>query len=193
VPLDRNVWEHRARVGMLWLMKVTVNANQPASSAPNWHAFVPLAALVIVLFSSGCATKLVGKPDASALSAGKAYNRPYTVKGKRYYPMASAKGYAEYGIASWYGWESGNRTAMGEAFDPRRLTAAHRTLPLPTRVHVTNLENQRSVVVVVNDRGPFIDNRLIDLSDGAARKIGLRRSGTARVKVVAIDADVSAR
>ena len=107
--------------------------------------------------------------------------------------MASAKGYAEYGIASWYGWESGNRTAMGESFDPRGLSAAHRTLPLPTKVHVTNLENNRSVVVVVNDRGPFIKGRLIDLSAGAARKIGMRRQGTARVKVVAIGSDVAAR
>jgi rare lipoprotein A len=107
--------------------------------------------------------------------------------------MASAKGYVESGIASWYGWESGNRTAMGEAFDPRRLTAAHRTLPLPTKVSVTNLENNRSVIVVVNDRGPFFGGRLIDLSLGAAQRIGMRHKGTARVKVVAIDSDVASR
>jgi rare lipoprotein A len=183
---------------MSWIMKVTVDLRPHASPALSWRVFVSLAALVVVLFSSGC-TKLVSqptparKPDISALSTDKAYNRPYTVNGKRYYPMASAKGYTEYGIASWYGRESGNRTATGEDFDPRRLTAAHRTLPLPTKVHVTNLENRRSVVVVVNDRGPFIGNRLIDLSDGAARKIGLRGKGTARVKVVAIDSDASAR
>jgi rare lipoprotein A len=183
---------------MFWLMKVTVDPKPHASPALSWPVLVPLAALVVVLFFSGCmkpvgAPTTVRKPDLSPLSTDKAYNRPYTVNGKRYYPMASAKGYTEYGIASWYGWESGNRTAMGENFDPRRLTAAHRTLPLPTKVQVTNLENRRSVVVVVNDRGPFIDNRLIDLSDGAARKIGLRGKGTARVKVVAIESDVSAR
>jgi rare lipoprotein A len=184
---------------MIWLMNVTVNANQDILPTLSWPVFTLIAVMLVVLFSSGCTTKLVGgsntagTPGVPALGVGNAYNRPYTVKGKQYYPMASARGYAESGIASWYGWESGNRTAMGEPFDPRGLTAAHRTLPLPTKVHVTNLENNRSVVVVVNDRGPFIDNRLIDLSAGAAQKIGMRRKGTARVKVVAIDSDVAAR
>jgi peptidoglycan lytic transglycosylase len=180
-------------------MNVAVNADAHMSPALSWHVFGLLIILVVVLFTSGCTTKLVGepntvgRPDAPALRTGKAYNRPYTVHGQWYYPMASAKGYTEYGMASWYGWESGNRTATGESFDPWKLTAAHRTLPLPTKVHVTNLENNRSVVVVVNDRGPFIHNRLIDLSAGAARTIGMRRQGTARVKVVALDADVAAR
>ncbi len=180
-------------------MNVRVNANTRVSSALSWHTFALPAVLVVALFSSGCATKLVGepstlrKPGVPDFGTGKAYNRPYTVKGQWYYPMTSATGYAEYGIASWYGWESGNRTAMGEYFDPGRLTAAHRTLPLPTKVHVTNLENKRSVVVVVNDRGPFIGNRLIDLSQGAAQQIGMSGKGTARVKVVAIDSDFSAR
>ena len=180
-------------------MKVTVKANHHVSPALSWRVFALLPLCLLYCLSSGCATKTVSvpntvrNPDVPAPGTNKAYNQPYTVRGQRYYPMASAKGYAEYGIASWYGWESGNRTAMGEYFNPRRLTAAHRTLPLPTKVHVTNLENKRSVVVVVNDRGPFIENRLIDLSDGAAQKIGMRRKGTARVKVVAIDSDVAAR
>jgi rare lipoprotein A len=157
------------------------------------------AVLAVVLLSSGCTTKLVsgpntgGQPNVPAFDTRKAYNQPYTVKGQRYYPMASATGYAESGIASWYGWESGDRTAMGEPFDPRKLTAAHRTLPLPTKVLVTNLENHRSVVVVVNDRGPFIKTRLIDLSAAAAQRIGMRQQGTARVKVVVIDSEVAAR
>ncbi|MGZ8196260.1 MAG: septal ring lytic transglycosylase RlpA family protein, partial [Methylosarcina sp.] len=92
-----------------------------------------------------------------------------------------AVGYREYGIASWYGSESGNRTAMGVRFRPHGISAAHKTLPLPTKVRVTNLQNGKSVVVVVNDRGPFKKGRLIDLSQGAARKIGIR--GLARVKV----------
>jgi rare lipoprotein A len=78
---------------------------------------------------------------------------------------------------------------MGEPFDPGGLTAAHRTLPLPTKGHVLNLNNDRSVVVVVNDRGPFVQGRLIDLSHGAAQKIGMIGTGMARVKVVALDAD----
>ena len=78
---------------------------------------------------------------------------------------------------------------MGRPFDPRGLTAAHRTLPLPTTVHVTNLDNNRSVVVIVNDRGPFVQGRLIDLSQGAAQTIGMSGQGIARVRVVALDAD----
>jgi rare lipoprotein A len=184
---------------MVWPINVTVNANHHGSPVLSWHVFALLVVLAVVLFASGCATKTLTmpnpfrNPDLPASSANKAYNRPYTVKGQWYYPMASAKGYVASGIASWYGWESGNRTAMGEYFDPRGLTAAHRTLPLPTKVSVTNLENNRSVIVVVNDRGPFIGRRLIDLSQGAAQQIGMRKKGTARVKVVAIDSDVAAR
>ncbi|WP_045225806.1 septal ring lytic transglycosylase RlpA family protein [Methyloterricola oryzae] len=114
-----------------------------------------------------------------------AYNRPYAIKGRTYVPMDSAKGYKERGLASWYGWESGNRTATGAHFDPRRLTAAHRTLPLPTRVRVTNLRNRRAIDVLVNDRGPFVTGRIIDLSQGAAR--ALKIDGVVPVEVRAID------
>lgn len=114
-----------------------------------------------------------------------AYNRPYRIRGKIYVPMASAKGYRERGLASWYGWESGNRTATGSVFDPRHLTAAHRTLPLPTRVRVTNLKNRRSVEVLVNDRGPFVRGRLIDLSQAAARALNIQ--GTAPVEIRAME------
>ncbi len=101
--------------------------------------------------------------------------------------MRSAVGYSERGIASWYGSESGNRTAMGARFNPQGLTAAHRTLPLPTKVKVTNLRNGRSVNVIVNDRGPFKRNRIIDLSHGAAKRIGLDKQGLAEVKVEYLD------
>ncbi len=95
--------------------------------------------------------------------------------------MTSAAGYSERGIASWYGSESGNKTAMGTRFRPQGLSAAHKTLPLPCKVRVTNLHNGRSIDVVVNDRGPFKKNRLIDLSHGAAKKLGIQ--GMAKVKV----------
>lgn len=95
--------------------------------------------------------------------------------------MASAAGYKEVGTASWYGSESGNRTATGARFRAQNLTAAHKTLPLPCKVRVTNLHNGRSVDVLVNDRGPFKKGRLIDLSKAAARRIGIR--GLAKVKV----------
>lgn len=112
----------------------------------------------------------------------RAYNRPYRVKGKMYYPMTSPEGYNEIGMASWYGHESGSKTSMGRRFWPEGISAAHKTLPLPSKVRVTNLHNGRSVVLVVNDRGPFKHNRIIDLSHGAARKIGL--NGLGKVKVV---------
>ncbi|MGR9101471.1 MAG: septal ring lytic transglycosylase RlpA family protein [Gammaproteobacteria bacterium] len=120
-----------------------------------------------------------------------AYNKPYTVRGNTYYPLKSAFGYNEVGIASWYGAESGNRTAMGVRFDPHGFTAAHKTLPLPSWVRVTNLNNGRAGVLLVNDRGPFSKNRLIDLSQGAAEKIGMK--GLAKVKVEYVENQSSAR
>jgi rare lipoprotein A len=156
------------------------------SSRPG---FLGLMMLLSALFS-GCASKPPLLHDAATVPYASrhhgsrhkpAYNRPYKVKGKTYYPMASAAGYSEKGIASWYGYESGNRTSMGTRFRPQGYTAAHKTLPLPSKVRVTNLRNGRSIIVLVNDRGPFKKNRLIDLSHGAAKKIGLH--GLAKVKV----------
>jgi rare lipoprotein A len=141
-----------------------------------------------------------GLPVKEAIRQGRVKNSPYTVKGKRYYPMTVAKAqeYEETGMASWYGDETlrqkdGHMTANGEAFNPKALSAAHKLLPLPTNVRVTNLQNGRSVIVRVNDRGPFpsIHNarsgdRIIDLSTAAAKKLGYYRKGTARVRVQAI-------
>jgi rare lipoprotein A len=111
----------------------------------------------------------------------------YTVLGHRYYVLASADGYVARGVASWYGPTfQGERTAMGERYDMYAMTAAHKTLPLPCYVRVTNLSNGRSVVVRVNDRGPFVANRLIDLSYTAALKLGMVKEGTAFVEVRAI-------
>ena len=91
------------------------------------------------------------------------------------------------GLASWYGHqEQGRPTANGERFDQRKLTAAHRTLPLPSHVRVTNLENGKSIVVRVNDRGPFIPGRVLDLSTGAARALGIEKEGVALVRIVVV-------
>ena len=148
-----------------------------------------LVMLLTGLFS-GCASEppllypAATAPQASSDRVSRhkaAYNKPYNVKGKTYYPMASAAGYSEQGLASWYGNESGNRTSMGTQFKSHGYTAAHKTLPLPSKVRVTNLHNGRSIIVLVNDRGPFKKNRLIDLSHGAAKEIGLH--GLAKVKV----------
>jgi rare lipoprotein A len=109
--------------------------------------------------------------------------KPYQIDGKWYYPRYDPS-YDKVGIASWYGAEfHGLTTANGEIFDKERVSAAHPTLPLPSLVRVTNLENGRSTVLRVNDRGPFVDDRLIDLSEAAARELGFRERGLARVRV----------
>ena len=113
---------------------------------------------------------------------------PYTVLGKTYTVMSSSKGYHERGIASWYGSKfHGRRTSSGEPYDMHLATAAHKRLPLPTYVEVTNLDNGRKMVVKVNDRGPFVKGRIIDLSAGAAKQLGFYRNGTAKVRVETVE------
>jgi rare lipoprotein A len=142
-----------------------------------------------------------GLPPKEAIRKGRVKNAPYTVKGRKYYPMSveKAASYEETGTASWYGYETarqkgGRMTANGEVFNPEWLTAAHKYLPLPTHVKITNLENNRSVIVRVNDRGPFPSDhnpasvdRIIDVSSGAAKKLGFYKKGLARVKVETIE------
>ncbi len=112
---------------------------------------------------------------------------PYTVWGRAYQVLDSAAGYREQGIASWYGKKfHGYQTSNGEVYDMYAMSAAHKALPLPSYVQVTNLENGRSVVVRVNDRGPFHEERLIDLSYAAAARLDMLRQGTARVEVRAL-------
>ena len=117
------------------------------------------------------------------------YGNPasYAVNGREYRVLASSSGYVERGIASWYGTKfHGGRTSSGETYDMYKMTAAHKTLPIPCYARVTNLENGRSVIVRVNDRGPFHDNRLIDLSYAAANRIGINGKGTGLVEVRAV-------
>lgn len=115
-------------------------------------------------------------------------NIPYTVFGKRYYPIKSSMGYREIGEASWYGKKfHGRKTSSGEVYDMYKMTAAHKTLPLPTYVRVRRIDTGETVVVRVNDRGPFLKGRIIDLSYAAAQRIGLVKLGKANVEVVAID------
>ena len=113
---------------------------------------------------------------------------PYEVFGRKYHVLSSAEGYHERGTASWYGSKfHGRRTSSGEPYDMHLATAAHKSLPLPTYAEVTNLDNGRRVIVKINDRGPFKDNRIIDLSYGAALRLDMIARGTARVEVRAID------
>jgi rare lipoprotein A len=136
-----------------------------------------------------------GLPAKEAIRQDRVKTAAYVVRGKTYVPMSveAAQRYREEGLASWYGYESGRMTATGEAFNPDGLTAAHKYLPIPTFVQVTNLENGRFIIVRVNDRGPFPSgqnprsgDRLIDLSAGAAKRLGFYEKGLARVRVEAI-------
>jgi rare lipoprotein A len=135
-----------------------------------------------------------GIDPKEAVKQGRVKNSPYVIKGKKYVPMSlkEAADYREEGVASWYGYETstregGHMTANGEVFDPEGLNAAHKYLPLPYYVKVTNLENKKSIIIRVNDRGPFVKGRIIDLSAQGAKRLGYYEKGTARVLVEAID------
>ena len=140
--------------------------------------YCSLMILVIFLCCSCAKRPPVAKPG---------YPKPYKVLGQWYQPVADAKGFRERGTASWYGSDfHGKRTANGEIYDMDGMTAAHKTLPLGTLVRVSNLENNREVEVRINDRGPFVQGRIIDLSREAAKRIGMMGAGTARVEIAAI-------
>ncbi|MBG0777445.1 MAG: septal ring lytic transglycosylase RlpA family protein [Desulfovibrionaceae bacterium] len=155
-------------------------------SSRSTGAAVRLAVVLFVFFAAlaaGCAKKAIYPgPEPTAPTAPS--TTPYTVKGETYHPMGTAQGYAEEGLASWYGQDfHGKRTASGEVYDMHAMTAAHKLLPFGTRVRVTNLENGQAVEVRINDRGPFIKGRIIDLSREAGERIGLAGPGVARVRV----------
>ena len=155
------------------------------------HLWILLCALLTGLTGctlkgeSGSRTAPGGdSPTGVTVPAGSRGTKPYTIKGKTYYPILSSHGFREEGIASWYGpGFHGKQTANGERYDMHGMTAAHRILPFGTRVRVTNLENGKSIVVRINDRGPFASNRIIDLSRTGAEKIGMIAKGTARVRL----------
>jgi rare lipoprotein A len=138
-------------------------------------------ALAAAPLVSGCATD-GGEPGRVRGT------EPYRVNGRSYVPLSDWRGYREEGLASWYGAaHHGRKTASGERFDAYdELTAAHKTLPFNVCAEVENLRTGKSVVVRINDRGPFAKNRVIDLSEAAASEIGLVRSGVARVRVEAV-------
>lgn len=131
----------------------------------------------------------IKNPKPHVLPLSKSGNpKRYTINGKTYHPLRSSRGYHAVGYASWYGTKfDGQLTASGERYDMFKMTAANKVLPIPCYIRVTNLKNHRSIIVKVNDRGPFRRNRIIDLSYVAALKIGMFKHGTALVSVVAID------
>jgi len=145
---------------------------------------------VAVLALAGCAETGSGKKAAvqgqTRSAAGYKIGEPYQVKGVWYYPKEDF-GYDETGIASWYGpGFHAETTANGETFDQNELTGAHKTLPLPSLVRVTNLENGRSIIVRINDRGPFVPGRIVDLSRRSAQLLGFEGQGSAKVRVAVL-------
>ncbi len=162
-------------------------------------AFSAAALLSLTLGACGVAPTRDGPPPAPSAGGGAGpipgpeprsrYGNPasYEEMGRRYVVMDSAAGYVERGIASWYGTKfHGRRTSSGEPYDMHAMTAAHKTLPLPTWVEVTNLRTRDRILVRVNDRGPFVENRIIDLSYEAARRLGMVTDGTGLVEVRAL-------
>lgn len=169
----------------------------------NKNSAIFLLSIFVVALLHGCASKvpysyppqresLPTPPPAQRKSQpSRGYipptQRPYTIDGKTYYPIPSAYGYEETGVASWYGPQfHGRKTSNGETYDMQGLTAAHKILPMHTRVLVKNLTNDKEIVLRVNDRGPFVKERIIDLSLGAARALGVDGPGTAKVRVTAL-------
>ena len=178
---------------------------RPGSTA----ALLAAGPLAFVALVAGCVTAVDGTPDSpvrperdsapAAPPPGLAHlpdpevrtdplsrygNRAYEVFGQRYEVLESAVGYDESGVASWYGQKfHGHPTSSGEIYNMYRLTAAHKTLPIPSYARVTNRDNGKTTIVRINDRGPFRDSRIIDLSYASAVKLGFADSGTARVRV----------
>ncbi|MBI4652201.1 septal ring lytic transglycosylase RlpA family protein [Candidatus Desantisbacteria bacterium] len=133
---------------------------------------------LLILILSGCTPR----------KKIKTYETPYKTFGKSYYPIQESLGFVQTGIASWYGKDfHGKKTSSGEIYDMNLKTAAHKTLPLGTYVKVTNLENDKIIVVRINDRGPFVRDRIIDLSYAAAKELNIDIAGTGKVKIEALD------
>ncbi len=178
------VWRPAARLtGALLVLLLVACAQSPRRASPA-HPAAPAAPTTVLPRNAPDIDQI---PDAVPRDEPRSpFGNPssYSVGGHRYEVLASANGYVERGVASWYGTEfHGLRTSTGEAYDMFAMTAAHKTLPLPCYARVTNLSNGRHVVVRINDRGPFIANRIIDLSYSAAAKLDMIRSGTAFVEV----------
>jgi rare lipoprotein A len=153
-----------------------------------------LALASLMLFACAPERSYVRRPPGTkviVLPETEKGRRPYVVNGERYYPLSKADGFVQYGKASWYGKKfHGRPTASGERFNMYKRSAAHKTLPMGTHVLVLNLSNKKSSVVRINDRGPFVKGRIIDLSYAAAKEIGIVGPGVVRVKIVALGKEV---
>ncbi len=159
-----------------------ITRNRTRYMGSNRIVFALILFLLFQCFATGCSTS--AKQNGSKTVATQ---RPYVIKNRTYSPLPSAVGFEETGLASWYGSDfHGNPTSNGETYNMHDVTAAHKLLPMHTMLLVKNLDNGKEIVVRVNDRGPFVRGRIIDLSYGAAQKISLVQPGIARVKITAL-------
>lgn len=165
-----------------------IQSSTPTGRPTARTGLVCLLALAAALALCACSLKggsgggSTDKPTGVSVKAGTRGTKPYTIRGKTYYPLLSSHGFREEGIASWYGKDfHGKKTANGEVYDMYGMTAAHKLLPFGTKVKVTNRDNGKSIVVRINDRGPFVANRVIDLTRTGAERIGMIARGTAPV------------
>lgn len=141
-----------------------------------------ISSILCLILLAGCAPR-----QKQEYQGGTRGTKPYTIAGKTYYPLKSAHGFVEEGVASWYGpGFHGKATASGETYNQYAMTAAHKILPLGTTVRVTHLDSGKSTLVRINDRGPFVDDRVIDLSRAAATRLNIVGTGTARVRVQSV-------
>lgn len=165
--------------------------------SPRWYLWRAVAAALLVLVFAGCSaperyhppppSTPAARPEPPAPGTRSDQPRPYKAMGQWYQPLPDSKGFRQQGIASWYGPDfHGKRTSSGEIYDMHDMTAAHKTLPLGTLVGIRHLENNRTIEVRINDRGPFVRDRVIDLSYEAARRLGIVGPGTASVEIVAL-------
>jgi rare lipoprotein A len=166
---------------MVPLRSKTILRDKRQEASPAARRWMP-ALTLLLLFFQACAS---APPPAPPTPAG--HPRPYRVDGTWYKPMPHARGFSQQGIASWYGRKfHGRKTSSGEVYNMYAMSAAHKTLPLGTWVRVRRLDDGRQIVVRVNDRGPFVHGRIIDLSYAAAKELGIVGPGTARVEIVAL-------
>lgn len=171
----------------------------------SYTSILPFILVVLFMaFISSCAPHVIKSTPPTKIKVTTPYKqvpvrdkipptqKPYKVMGKKYYPIPSSYGYTEKGIASWYGKKfHGRKTSNGETYDMHDQTAAHKTLPMNTHLLVKNLDNNKETIVRINDRGPFVKGRIIDLSYSVAKQIDMDKKGIARVRITALGEAVS--
>jgi rare lipoprotein A len=158
------------------------------NSINKWLATAIILPLILTI---GCSTQKSSRYEEDhppTISGNSSSKMPYRVKDTTYYPIENSSGFNQTGLASWYGPKfQGKLTSNQEVYNMHEMTAAHKTLPFHTKVKVMNLENGKEAVVRINDRGPFVENRIIDLSFKAAKMLGIVEKGTAKVRIIALN------